>query len=214
MEDVVVSVAHDAGEGVYPLPGMHRERSSERSTLSKRRMTRQPAGPTIGRRWLLKTGGLVLALLGCTVGLAVAVWRFAGEKALPPTPTAMPTAVALPERDVPGADLAMLPRYPGAVRVAYRHAVEGGVLVTGMAYLADAEIDAVRYFYREVFLTGGWSEGNVGFSQGRWTFFVIAGQREAVVTIESRGPLVEIGIKLSEPSATPTRFGTAGSSLR
>jgi len=46
--------------------------------------------------------------------------------------------------------------------------------------------------------------------QGEWTFFVIQNGREALVELESRGPLVEVEIELNEPlpnesaAATPT----------
>lgn len=149
----------------------------------------------------------LLLVLGFAVGLAVTRRQFAGDtgasQPVITTATASP-AQALPAGDVPGTDLGVLPRYPGAVRVDYRRAIKSGFLVTETAYVVAGDLDEVRYFYRDVFRTGGWTEADVSFSQGRWTFFVIAGQQEAVVTIGTRGALVEIAIELSAPQATPT----------
>lgn len=154
----------------------------------------------------------LLLVLGFAVGLAVTRRQFAGDtgasQPVITTATASP-AQALPAGDVPGTDLGVLPRYPGAVRVDYRRAIKSGFLVTETAYVVAGDLDEVRYFYRDVFRTGGWTEADVSFSQGRWTFFVIAGQQEAVVTIGTRGALVEIAIELSAPQATPTPVPTA-----
>jgi hypothetical protein len=110
--------------------------------------------------------------------------------------------------DVPGVDVPGLPRYPGSARVEYNVEVANGLATTQARYAVTAEIDAVREFYRQVFRSEGWSEVDVRFSRGRWTFLVVSGEREARVRIKSRGALVEITLGLSEPT-----MPAAGSAL-
>lgn len=107
---------------------------------------------------------------------------------------------AIPETDAPGTDVAGLPRYPSSVRTEYRLEVRGELLVTEAKYLAAAELDPVRGFYREVFRSEGWSVADLDFSTNGRGFFVTRGEREAYVNIGLRDEkLAEIEIKQSQP---------------
>jgi hypothetical protein len=146
------------------------------------------------------TRGIGMATL--TVALVLSafavVWSVSGED-VAETSVPQVEAMGTPTADVPGDDVPGLPRYPGSVRVEYGSEITDGLATTQARYAVTAELDAVREFYRHAFQTQGWSEVDVRFSQGRWTFLVVSGQREARVRIESRGALVEIAIGLSEP---------------
>jgi hypothetical protein len=101
--------------------------------------------------------------------------------------------------DVPGDDIPGLPRFPGSTRVEYRQALVGDLLETEAEYVVAGDMDPVYGFYRQVFDDEGWTVADLGIYQGEWTFFVISGEREALVEIESRGTLIEVEIELSEP---------------
>jgi hypothetical protein len=82
--------------------------------------------------------------------------------------------------------------------------VQDNLVVREVEYVTTAPFSEVHEFYRTHFHNQGWSVADFNFSHGEWTFFVIDGAREAIVEIESRGPLVEIEIELSEPSQGPS----------
>jgi hypothetical protein len=152
-----------------------------------------PLNDVMTRRIAMATSTLVLVLSAVAL-----VWSVDGEdRAESSVPWA--EAIGAPAADVPGVDVPGLPRYPGSARVAYGSEVMDGLATTQARYEVVAELDAVREFYRHVFQTQGWSEVDVRFSQGRWGFLVVSGQREARVRIKARGALVEIAIGLSEP---------------
>ena len=117
------------------------------------------------------------------------------EESTPP-----PTQPEVPEEDVPGAEVPGLDRYPGSVRTEYRREHIRDLIVTEAEYMAAADVDAVREFYRELFHKDGWSVGDLGFFQGEWVFFVIRGDHEAIVEITDQGETVEIELELSELS--------------
>jgi hypothetical protein len=105
----------------------------------------------------------------------------------------------IPPADVPGTDLAGLPRYPGSVRVGYRREEAANLAITDVEYVTAVALDHVREFYRGVFRSEGWTDVDARFSEGQWTFFVVSGKREALVLIETRQSLTNIDIHLSEP---------------
>ena len=114
--------------------------------------------------------------------------------------TAVPTAdLSVPALDVPGDDIPGLPRYPGMRRVEFRHDVLGDLLETEVEYVMDGTLESVHDFYRQVFDDEGWNVADLHIFQGEWTFFVIQDDREALVELESRGPLIEVEIELTEP---------------
>ncbi len=59
------------------------------------------------------------------------------------------------EKDVPGKDLAGLPRYPGSTRVGYRQELIEGFARTRIEYVTNANPDEIRTFYRRSFASGG-----------------------------------------------------------
>lgn len=126
-----------------------------------------------------------------------------------------PPAVApeMPSEDVPGGDVPGLPRYPGSVRVEHIREDLGDVVATEVEYLTPAEIDDVQDSYRGVLRTGGWYVGDVGFSRGAWTFFVIRDEREAFIEIKPRGGgLVEIDMEITDAQAKEGGSGADGPS--
>ncbi|QYJ16417.1 hypothetical protein Rxycam_02250 [Rubrobacter xylanophilus DSM 9941] len=160
---------------------------------------------------------LITALLAPTLlfaGFAVG-WVMAGdgweltrgeerrEASTPPPPPA--TSPELPARDVSGADISGLPRYPGSVRVAYVRESQGELVWTEVEYLTDARLESVREFYRDVFRTQGWTVGDVGFSQGAWVYFVMDGKREVILELQPRGGLVEVDMEMTEPAPRTAR---------
>ena len=155
---------------------------------------------------------VAIVALGLAVVAVALTWLLCGSRPgrlvdRSPRPAAAPAA---PTADVPGAEFPGLPRYPGSVRIAYSQRVEGGLVVTEANYAAQAELDAVRELYRQVFQSEGWSVVDVRFSQDRWTFFVVQGAREALIEIESRGALVEVALGLSEPWGDGGPVGVGG----
>ena len=151
---------------------------------------------------ILSISALLLIPVSFAAGSVVTTSQLATdcEASLHPIPAVQAVdPPALPELDAPGADIVELPRYPGAVRVEYRQTYKDSLVVTEVEYVVSAELEPIHDFYRNVFDKGGWSVADLGFYQGEWTFFVIAGSREALVEIEARGSLVEVEIELSEP---------------
>ncbi len=116
-----------------------------------------------------------------------------------PEPIILPEEAEMPTRDVTGADVEGLPRFPGSVRVEYRHVILGDLEEMEVEYVAAAELDDVHDFYRNVFDEEGWIVADLGIFQGEWTFFVVSGEREAVVELEARQSLVEVEIEVMEP---------------
>lgn len=111
-------------------------------------------------------------------------------------------AVEMPPEDVPGEDIPRMPRYPGSVRVEYRHDDFGPLILTEVEYLTPARMDAVREFYRDVFRKEDWSVADVNFNRGAWMFFVTREEREVFVEIRPEGRLVEVDLEVSEPDPT------------
>ena len=71
---------------------------------------------------------------------------------------------ALPAADVAGEDFVALPRYPGSWRTAFHREMQGGTLVTDLAYVTDADVADVHGFYRGVFRQHGWEVIELDFS--------------------------------------------------
>jgi hypothetical protein len=125
------------------------------------------------------------------------------SKPTPPEQTAprTPEPVArIPAEDVPGREISGLPRYPGSVRVEYERGEREGLKVVRARYLTRDEPDAARGFYRGVFRAQEWQVANVEFSEDRWIFLVVDGEREANVIIEPHGrDVTRVDIEFSEP---------------
>jgi len=153
---------------------------------------------------------LMLLMTGVTLGWVLAGqfgWTLAGNGGLPEQtrpsrlagPPPPPPEPSVPEKDVPGVNISGLPRYPGSVRTHYKRQDLDNVVWTEVGYMTSADIDTVRGFYRDVFRTEGWSVGDIGFSEGTWTFFVIEGEREVYIELQPRDEIVEVNFVLTEP---------------
>lgn len=109
----------------------------------------------------------------------------------------------LPEADVAGYDLALLPRPPDSVRTKHEHMLDDGLMVTEVKYMTGSPAEEIREFYRGEFESGSWTVADMEFSKGDWEFFLLSSEREAVVEIEPQNGaeegLVEIELELSEP---------------
>lgn len=149
-------------------------------------------------RLLLPFAAILLFLAGFAAGQWLNLRDLASQA---PEPPATPRATfALPAFDVPGSDIEGLPRYPGAVRVEYRQGLTGDLIETEVEYVISTDFEAVHDYYRQVFDEEGWTVADLGIYQGEWTFFVVSGEREALVELEARESLVEIEIEITEPS--------------
>jgi hypothetical protein len=140
---------------------------------------------------------MLLFLAGFVTGRSLSTRHLTAESPIIP----LPEAAEMPTRDVTGADINGLPRYPGAVRVEYRNVIAGDLVETEVEYVVAASLDSVHDFYRVIFDEEGWMVADLGIYQGEWTFLVVSGEREAIVELEARESLIEIEIELSEPPA-------------
>ena len=146
---------------------------------------------------------VVLVVAGAWLGLLVADRLLdPSTMAEQPTPT---LTTELPVVDVAGDDVSGLPRYPGAVRTAYDRERQGTKAVTAVDYVATAQQDDVRAFYRRVFREEGWELIELDFSGGEWVFLVEKGRRAAFVEIEDGGTytIIQIEVERSSEAARP-----------
>lgn len=158
----------------------------------------------------MKVTSLILLLLGGLLILAAGI--LIGRLSIPSGPdgtepsaqtagiTAIPTAdYTIPEMDVPGDAIPGLPPFPGMRRVEYRQVIIGDLLETEVEYVMEGTLEPAHDYYRQLFDSEGWRVADLHIFQGEWTFYVIQGEREALVELESRGPLIEVEIELTEP---------------
>mgnify|MGYP001170086754 CR=1 FL=1 len=155
--------------------------------------------------------GLLLLATGIIIGrLSVDLQPRSSTSVAVPSLAAVPTAdLSVPDLDVPGEEIPGLPRFPGMRRVEYRQVIMGDLLETEAEYVMEGPLEPIHDFYRQVFDDEGWSVADLQIFQGEWTFFVIQDGREALVELESRGPLVEVEIELNEPLPVGTLDATA-----
>ena len=144
--------------------------------------------------------GLMLLAAGVIIGRLSLDIQPRATASVVPSLVAVPTAdLSVPDMDVPGEEIPGLPRFPGMRRVEYRQVILGDLLETEAEYVMEGPLEPIHDFYRQVFDEEGWSVADLQIFQGEWTFFVIQNGREALVELESRGPLVEVEIELNEP---------------
>lgn len=143
----------------------------------------------------------LLLIMGIVIGrLILPAQTASATRVVGPAITAIPTAdLSVPDLDVPGEDITGLPPYPGMRRVEYRQVMLGDLLETEVEYVMEGELEPIHNYFRQVFEEHGWDVADLHIFQGEWTFFVIKGDREALVELESRGPLIELEIELTEP---------------
>jgi hypothetical protein len=155
-------------------------------------------------RTIVASLALMLVLAGYVAGWALNHQRpetitevNSPSKTAPRTPEPL---ARIPSENVPGAEISGLPRYPGSVRAEYERGQRDGLKVVRARYLTRDGLDAVRGFYRGVFRAEEWKVANVEFSEDRWTFLVVDGEREANITIEPHGQdVTSVDIEFSEP---------------
>ena len=143
--------------------------------------------------------GAILLAAGFLAGKTWTEQRAPEPAAAPPALTAGANQAIVATIDVPGADVPGLPRYPGATRVEYRQVLDRDLVETEVEYVVADDLEVVHDYYRTIFEEQGWKVADLGVYQGEWTFFVIQDRREALMELESRGPLIEIEIEITEP---------------
>jgi hypothetical protein len=144
-------------------------------------------------------------LVGIVLGGALPELGGAAPSMTPaPRVTPSPPATGLPTSDVPGEDLARLPRYPGSVRSEHEISADDRHRLTATEFMADATIDDVRAFYQGVIVEHGWERADIDYSGGSWTYVLVDGATEALIEIEITNGLVEIDLQVSEPIERPT----------
>ena len=150
---------------------------------------------------LLIAAGILLLIAGIIIGRLSST---SSQQEPADNPTAInavvPTAdLSVPVLDVPGDNIPGLPPFPGMRRVEYRQVIIGDLLETEVEYVIEGPLEPIHDYYRQLFDDEGWKVADLHIFQGEWTFFIIQGEREALVELESRGPLVEVEIELTEP---------------
>ena len=169
-----------------------------------------PQGVTVSKAFTRAVAGFVLGLLLCGLlvgGVAAVMAAWGGLPAgldAPgsPTPAATPSpnpSASLPSRDVKGADLDALPRFPGSVRSDYEVVTDNSYRLTVTEYLSAADLDQVRAFYQGVIAVHGWERADIEFAEGEWTYALVDGDTLALIEIEIADGLVEIDLQISEP---------------
>jgi len=169
----------------------------------------QPLGvPSIN---LPRAAMIVVLILVVAGGVAVrGALPGAGEPNIgAPTATAEPEMAVLPDADVPGADLHSMPRYPGAVRVAYHGSRDERLHRVAVRYLAATTVEEVRAFYQNVAAEDGWQLADVDYNDGAWSYVLVNGGMEALLVIEPSDGLVAVIIEIArriaaDPSTPPT----------
>jgi hypothetical protein len=103
--------------------------------------------------------------------------------------------------EMPGQEVAGLPRYEGSVRSEYRQHPYGNLTLTEAEYLNEAPVAKVRNHYEGAFQREGWTVVDTEFLHGEWTFTIARGERMGSVEIERIDGVTEIEIELTEPLA-------------
>ena len=152
--------------------------------------------------------GLLLAAVligGMVIGSAVTGWpsRAMPQASVPATPD-QSQPVRLPAGDGPGEDLARLPRFPDSVRTGHSAGLDDLHRLIEVSYLADAELDDIRAFYRRVIVDHGWQRADLDLAGGEWVYILVDGATEAVIVMRQAGELVEVELELSEPVVVAT----------
>jgi hypothetical protein len=137
-----------------------------------------------------------LALLGVLYAIGVLDRPLIG-----PDAAADPPLTAMPAADVPGDDIDGLPRYPGSLRIEFTEERQGPWTVTEAEYLAEADPEEVREYFRDAFRANGWEVLSSDYSLGEWVYELASGDVTGIVEIEPRSPFIEIELEIQV--ATP-----------
>lgn len=164
---------------------------------------KQGRGSKLAVTVLILAAGCLLLITGFIIGrLSSAIPHEKTGTTTSPMSAIVPTAdLRMPALDVPGDDIPGLPPFPGMRRVEYRQVIIGDLLETEVEYVMEGSLEPIHDYFRQLFDAEGWNVADLHIFQGEWTFFIIQGEREALVELESRGPLVEVEIELKEPIA-------------
>lgn len=168
-------------------------------------MTPRPSRASSAAPLRTAIAGLVAAvLLVAAAWLGVLVAERIPERPVTvqsPTPSPVPS---LPSVDVAGDDIPDLGRFPGSVRTTHMRERQGSARVTVVEYVAAAEVDDVRTFYRRVFRENGWELVELDVESGEWVFLVERQGRAALIEIERAGTSTLVQIEVEVPIATAT----------
>lgn len=151
---------------------------------------------------------LPLVLAAFAVGWTLSGIETGGSRAAPPQPVSStaPTEETTPRvvvgEDVPGSDIAELPRPPDSTRIGYRQERLDGFTRTRAEYLTEVGPEEAREFYRGNFASGDWVVADLGFSPEEWYFFVVKDDQEALVEIHALRTPVVVEIELTSPDET------------
>jgi hypothetical protein len=127
----------------------------------------------------------------------IAAPRATASPTLRPEPAA---PVTLPVVDVDGSDVQGLPRYPDSVRTSFRNRETASGTATKVEYLARANLEDVRSFYRQSFADYGWTVIDLELGYGELRYLIANDVVDGVVDIESRGGgVVEIDLESVTP---------------
>lgn len=139
----------------------------------------------------------------------VIVWIFAAIGALsiaravgndPPGVSATPESIlARAESDVPGGDVAGLPRYQDSTRTEYRVAVWKDLAITEVEYRVADQVSLVRAHYHRALREGGWTIESREQVRGEWVYELSSGDRTVELEIERIEGMTEIEIEATAP---------------
>jgi hypothetical protein len=159
---------------------------------------------SLSRRAMLWTGGVaLLILLSIVAVLAVDAFQSSSNSGSP-TPAATPDTSGeqstpdIPDEDVPGQDIADLPRYPDSVRVGYGQTVRDDLIETSLEYVSPDELHMVHQFYRTTIDSNNWTVADLEFTHDDRYFLVIKGSHESSVRLINDENRVHIAIMHSQ----------------
>jgi hypothetical protein len=155
---------------------------------------------------ILLTGAAVLVWVFAIIGVTTVARATFTEPHLAPRVPLLGTDGQ--GEDVPGAEIAGLPRYPGAVRAEYRVGEWDGSSVTKAEYRTQDGTEDVLRHYRAMFKAGNWDLQHRSFEHGEHVFEVTLGHAAVTVQVERVGSVTEIEIERVQPSWM--RGGTTG----
>jgi hypothetical protein len=114
-------------------------------------------------------------------------------------PTERPESLLPPPSEIPGQEVAGLPRYEGSSRSEYRRVPFGNLIVTEAEYVIEAPLTRVRDHYEDAFHREGWTVVGSELVHGEWNFAIARGERAATVEIQRVDGVTEVELEVSEP---------------
>ena len=141
------------------------------------------------------------------ITLGAAVWAFAFigvlsvVQAISPDPSPVDRADSLlpAASEIPGQEVAGLPRPDGSARSEYRRHTYGNLVVTEVEYVDEAAVAQVLDHYEKAFHREGWTVVDTELVHGEWTFTIARGERAGTLEVEPVDGVTEVEIEISEP---------------